>query len=365
MLKLEEQKRAPVLDPVHRVSEIIFGLIMALTFTGALSAATAAREEIRTMMFAALGCNLAWGLVDAVMYLVQTLTERTRNFTLRRRVRSAARPQEATRSLRKPCRAPRYPSSVPRVWRTCASDSPRCPSHPPAAPGLDDYVGAVGVFSSRRPHDLSGVVPFMLFQQTALAMRVSNAVAVVTLSWPAIRSGAIPAESPGDPGSSWSRLEWSWWFLRLRSRDERASEVASAALVVARSCRCWPALRRTAWMHHRRLRPRKHLAGPFATGRYYFPPDQDNFLLVIGTADRGSLHLEARYNTRRWTPARCSPAGRFSGAQADFRADANTGRGVRCHAGYAPGFEASLAYGIADFYIEAEYLHDFVNHDDS
>jgi len=55
----ENEKRTPVLDPIDRVSEIIFGLIMALTFTGALSTATAGREEVRTMMMTALGCNLA------------------------------------------------------------------------------------------------------------------------------------------------------------------------------------------------------------------------------------------------------------------------------------------------------------------
>ena len=61
MQQVEEQKRVPVLDPIDRVSEIIFGLIMALTITGSVSAATAGRDEIRTMMIAALGCSLAWG----------------------------------------------------------------------------------------------------------------------------------------------------------------------------------------------------------------------------------------------------------------------------------------------------------------
>jgi hypothetical protein len=38
MSKTKNEKRTPVLDPIDRVSEIIFGLIMALTFTGTLSA---------------------------------------------------------------------------------------------------------------------------------------------------------------------------------------------------------------------------------------------------------------------------------------------------------------------------------------
>ena len=71
-----EAVREPVLSPVDRVSELLFGLFMALTFTGAVSVAEAGRDEIRTMFIAALGCNLAWGLVDAVMYVVRTVTER-------------------------------------------------------------------------------------------------------------------------------------------------------------------------------------------------------------------------------------------------------------------------------------------------
>lgn len=50
-----------VLDPMERLSEVLFGLIMVLTFTGSLGAATAGREEIRTMLIGAIGCNLAWG----------------------------------------------------------------------------------------------------------------------------------------------------------------------------------------------------------------------------------------------------------------------------------------------------------------
>ena len=75
-----------LLDPIDRVSEILFGLIMAVTIIGALSIAAAGRSEVRTILFAALGCNLAWGLVDAVMYLVRTLTERTRNRILAKRI---------------------------------------------------------------------------------------------------------------------------------------------------------------------------------------------------------------------------------------------------------------------------------------
>jgi hypothetical protein len=50
-----------VLDPMERISEILFGLIMVLTITGALSVATEDHPDIRTMLIGAIGCNLAWG----------------------------------------------------------------------------------------------------------------------------------------------------------------------------------------------------------------------------------------------------------------------------------------------------------------
>jgi hypothetical protein len=50
-----------ILDPMDRISEVLFGLIMALTFTSTLGVVTADNIRLRTMLVAALGCNLAWG----------------------------------------------------------------------------------------------------------------------------------------------------------------------------------------------------------------------------------------------------------------------------------------------------------------
>ena len=103
-----------------------------------------------------------------------------------------------------------------------------------------------------------------------------------------------------------------------------------------------------------------------ATGMYYFPPDQDNFLLVIGTADRGSLHLEARYNYEALDTGSLFAGWTFSGGdKLTYELTPILGAVFGATQGIAPGFEASLAYGIADFYIEAEYLHDFENSEDS
>src|SRR5512136_594671 len=84
-----------VLEPYDRISEVLFGLIMVLTFTGSLSIAEAGRESIRTMLIGALGCNLAWGIIDGVLYLMGCLAEKGRGLLTLRAVRKAGDPRKA------------------------------------------------------------------------------------------------------------------------------------------------------------------------------------------------------------------------------------------------------------------------------
>src|ERR1051325_12023723 len=84
-----------VLDPIDRVSEVLFGLIMVRTFTGSLSVAEAGRDDVRTMLIGALGCNIAWGVIDGVLYLMGCLAERGRNLATYRAARKTIVPQRA------------------------------------------------------------------------------------------------------------------------------------------------------------------------------------------------------------------------------------------------------------------------------
>src|SRR5580765_1306715 len=88
-----------VLEPHERISEVLFGLVMVLTFTGSLSIAEASRENVRTMLIGALGCNLAWGVIDGVLYLLGCLAERGRNLVTLRAVRGSADSQRAQRII--------------------------------------------------------------------------------------------------------------------------------------------------------------------------------------------------------------------------------------------------------------------------
>ena len=182
MGSLEKEKRERVLDPISRISEIIFGVLMALSFTGALNVATSGREEVRTMMLTALGCNLAWGLVDAVMYVVAKMTERGRNLTLTEKVRSAPDPETAHAAIDEA-----LPGRLGAVLGADGLDDVRkrllaLPEVPTRVRlGKDDFAGAFGVFLLVALSTFPVVVPFLFMDDLARAMRASNAVALVML----------------------------------------------------------------------------------------------------------------------------------------------------------------------------------------
>jgi hypothetical protein len=129
----------PVLDPIERVSEVVFGVLMAMTFIGALNVAEAGQGEVRKVMIAALGCNIAWGLTDGIMYLVAMLTERSRA----------------------------------RMLGEAPQDAPRL--------HLDDWWGALHVFVLVTVSTFPLVVPFMVLDDLARALLGSRLVALAIL----------------------------------------------------------------------------------------------------------------------------------------------------------------------------------------
>ncbi len=179
-MPVDQPGRAPGLDPIERASEAIFGVLMAMTFTGSLNAATAGREEIGTMLLTAIGCNIAWGLTDAVMYLVATVVEKRRGVTLLRRVRQTADTRTAYRLIADEL-PERFAGSVQKdtleAIRTTLAAVPEATTTLAAR----DYKAALGVFGIVVLATFPVVVPFVFMGNVFAAMRVSNGLAVATL----------------------------------------------------------------------------------------------------------------------------------------------------------------------------------------
>lgn len=171
-----------VLEPVERIAEVLFGLIMVLTFTGSLSVADAGRADVRAMLVGALGCNLAWGIIDGIFYLMGSLAERGQAIATHRAVLAAREPGEARRLI-----ADAVPPVLARLLTPTelASIEQRLRQlpPPPARPRLrrDDWLGALGVLLLVFLSTFPVAIPFIVMSSTGPALRVSNAIAVSML----------------------------------------------------------------------------------------------------------------------------------------------------------------------------------------
>ena len=171
-----------VLEPHERISEVLFGLIMVLTFTGSLSIAEAGRDDVRTMLIGALGCNLAWGIIDAVLYLMGSLAEKGRGLMIFRAVRQATDPQKAQRLI-----ADALPAVVASVLQPAELEAmhqrlkqlPDRPGH--ARLRKDDWLGALGVFLLVFVSTFPVAIPFIFMHNAGPALRLSNLIAIVLL----------------------------------------------------------------------------------------------------------------------------------------------------------------------------------------
>lgn len=173
--------RSPVLDPVERHGEILFGLIMALSFTCTLSVAESGRAEVRTMLLAALGCNLAWGIVDGVMYLMAVMAERGRRLALWRRVQASPNAAEASAIVREALSEEvaevLQPADIDRVRGIIAS---RPMPHAARLSG-GDFLAAGAILLLVFLSTFPVALPFVFIDDPQRALRASNAVAIVLL----------------------------------------------------------------------------------------------------------------------------------------------------------------------------------------
>jgi hypothetical protein len=178
----DEQSSKRVLEPIERISEVLFGLIMVLTFTGSLSVAEAGRSEVRAMLIGAVGCNLAWGLIDGIMYLMACLSDRAQRIRILLAVRRAANPEEAHRVIAGVLPPAVVPTLQPAEFENMRLHLNQLPE-PATRPRFrqEDWKGALGVFLLVFLSTLPVVLPFVFVQESMRALRFSNGIAIVML----------------------------------------------------------------------------------------------------------------------------------------------------------------------------------------
>jgi VIT1/CCC1 family predicted Fe2+/Mn2+ transporter len=173
------------LDPGDSLSEILFGLIMTLTFT--LGAGILVREDpdaARELLIATVGCNIAWGIIDGLMYLAGQRFERGRRARLGDAIRGEASEEKAARLV-----ANEFDELLVPV--TEASDreslylkiarSIRERETPSVRFTRDDVNGGIASFFLVFFSSIPAALPFVFLDEAWVALRFSNAILIASL----------------------------------------------------------------------------------------------------------------------------------------------------------------------------------------
>jgi hypothetical protein len=169
------------LAPGERMGELLFGLIMVLTFTLGAGIELGDREEARELLIAIIGCNTAWGIIDAALYLMGRLSERGRLHRLAKSIQAAPTSEQAL-ALVDAELDERLPASVRPEVRTAldAHVLERVRGMKLEANRLTaaDAWAGLAVFWLVFLAALPAALPFLLIREPQIAMRTSNAILI-------------------------------------------------------------------------------------------------------------------------------------------------------------------------------------------
>jgi VIT1/CCC1 family predicted Fe2+/Mn2+ transporter len=173
------------LDPADRLNEILFGLIMVLTFT--LTAGLTVEDGPdagRALLIATIGCNIAWGVIDGAMFVMGALLERSRRARDLALVRAAPDDASAFAVIARATEGTLADYATPEereaLYRTIRATALHTPP-PPTRLQKDDLYGAVASGVLVVLPTIPAALPFLFIEAPWRALRVSNFVLVALL----------------------------------------------------------------------------------------------------------------------------------------------------------------------------------------
>jgi VIT family len=170
------------LGPMERISEILFGLVMVLTVTCSFSVGGGGRTEVHQMLIGALGCNVAWGVIDAVLYWLACFHAHGQKIMALRAAREAENPDEAYRVIADALPPVLASVTTPAEFEAIRRKLQQLPE-PPQRPLLtkDEWLAGLGVFLLVVVATLPVVLPFLFVHDPTRALRISNGIAILLL----------------------------------------------------------------------------------------------------------------------------------------------------------------------------------------
>ena len=174
------------IDPATSLGEILFGLIMTLTFTlgAGIIIEDEGREGARQLLIAVIGCNIAWGIIDGALYLVGQLFDRGRMRRLGQSIRMAATPAAAETLVADELDEILAPVTSETDRRSLYARIAEKVRSTPVAPNpvtKQDVMGALTSFWLVVVASIPAAIPFLLFDDARFALRVSNGILLALL----------------------------------------------------------------------------------------------------------------------------------------------------------------------------------------
>lgn len=164
----------------ERLGELLFGLIMTLTFT--LTAGLVVgddRDAVRELLAATIGCNLAWGIIDGGLLILGRVFDRGRSARIGRAIRTT--PDEARALAAVADEMESYlehvttPETRQRVYREIVQQV-RTSEPPGLGVRGEDWLAAVGVLILVVAASVPATLPFVFIEEPWTALRVSNGI---------------------------------------------------------------------------------------------------------------------------------------------------------------------------------------------
>jgi hypothetical protein len=187
------------LSPLERSCEIVFGVLMTASVTAATQIGAGGQATVRELLLAAFGCNIAWGLIDAAMFLLQCQFGRFRAHRTMRELQALADEERFRARVREelpPLIGPALTADTFAGIRRLAGD------YAPTRARFWNFseIEAAGmIWLLVSASTLPMVVPFLVLQDAVLALRLAKVVAVAMLFllgwWIGRWSGASPGRS--------------------------------------------------------------------------------------------------------------------------------------------------------------------------
>lgn len=170
------------LDPAERMTELLFGLIMTLTFTlGAGLLVEEGPDATRDLLIGVIGCNLAWGLIDGLLYLFNVLFARgahNRAVRLFQRMGGEVLDDRLAEYIQETFGTWITPASREVLKRdlraTIVGSPPR-----PVTWQQSDFIGALASFVLVASTSLPALLPFLFIDDRMTALRVSNGLMIL------------------------------------------------------------------------------------------------------------------------------------------------------------------------------------------